>query len=321
MPDISVAMCTYEGAHFVTGQLESIAEQTLLPAEIVVCDDGSTDGTVALVQQFAARAPFPVRLHRNTDRLGVTANFSRAISLCAGSIIALSDQDDVWVPEKLDRQVAVFMARPAVSAVFSDAELVDGALRPLGRSMFDATHFSKRRQRRVRGGQALDILLSRPTVCGATLAFRSSWRDLVLPIPPTGMHDEWLAVLLSAVGEVVALPEPLVRYRQHTVNQVGAPPSMPRGRLARRRTRGLLGDEVAHWQAMADRLAASPPASGGSRALPRLAGKVEHLAFRHQLPQPRSIPVLRELAGGRYHRYSRGMESAAFDLLFRKPGS
>lgn len=318
---MSVALCTYQGAEFVTEQLASIAAQTLLPAEVVVCDDGSTDGTPELVRRFAATAPFPVRLHVNPQRLGVTANFSRAISLCEGSIIALSDQDDVWVPQKLDRQVAVFTARPAVSAVFSDAELVDGVLRPLGRTMFDATHFSKRRQRRVRGGHTLDILLSRPTVCGATLAFRSSWRDLVLPIPPTGMHDEWLSVLLSAVGEVVALPEPLVRYRQHHVNQVGAPPSTPRGRLARRRARGLLGDEVAHWQAMAERLAASPPASGGGRAVPRLAEKVDHLTFRYHLPQSRTVPVLRELARGRYHRYSRGIESATFDLLFRKTRS
>jgi glycosyltransferase involved in cell wall biosynthesis len=312
-------MCTFRGERFLAAQLDSIAGQTLLPAEVVVCDDGSTDGTIDLVQRFAAGAPFPVRRHVNPVNLGVTANFERAISLCDGAIVALADQDDVWRPDKLERQVAVFRERPAVGAVFSDAELVDDALRPLGRSLFEATRFTGSRRRRFAEGHALEILVARPVVCGATLAFRSSLRDLVLPIPSTGLHDIWIAGLLSSVSEVVALPDPLIRYRQHGANQVGAAARGLRAKLATRRRQGVFGDEVGHYRAMAERLRQAPAtAPVRPEALRLLDRKVEHLQFRYDLPRHRVVAVLAELARGRYHRYSRGLESAGYDLLFRR---
>ncbi len=316
MTDVSVALCTFQGERFVSEQLASIARQTLPPAEVVVCDDGSTDGTIDAIERFAASAAFPVRVHVNPDRLGVAANFSRAISLCEGSVVALSDQDDVWLPAKLERQVAVLRDRPAVGAVFSDAELVDRSLRPLGRSLFEATGFSPRRQRRFRGG-ALELLLSRPVVCGASLAFRSSFRDLVLPIPTTGLHDQWLAVLLSAVSRVEALPEPLLHYRQHGANQIGAPAARARSKLSRRRSKGVYGDEVGHFRAMAERLAAQEPTPSIRSAIELIERKTSHLEFRYGLARHRAIPVLTELMRGRYHRYSRGLDSAGYDLLFR----
>src|SRR6266436_7212118 len=98
---ISVAMCTYNGARFLPRQLESIATQTRLPDELVVCDDGSSDESVAIVRWFANSAPFTVRLEINERNLGSTKNFGKAIGLCEGDIIALADQDDVWKPLKL----------------------------------------------------------------------------------------------------------------------------------------------------------------------------------------------------------------------------
>ena len=319
---MSVALCTYQGERHLADQLESIALQTLLPAEVVICDDGSTDGTVDVVERFAARAPFRVRLHVNPENLGVTANFARAISMCRGSIIALADQDDVWAPEKLERQIAAFRDRPGAGAVFSDAELVDGSLRPLGRTLFEATRFTERRRRRFNGGHALEILVARSVVCGATLAFRSSFRDLVLPIPSTGLHDVWIAGLLASASDVVALPEPLVRYRQHGANQVGAAARGPGARLATRRRRGVFGDEVAHYRAMAERLRHRAAAHVHADDLRLLDRKVEHLQFRYGLGRHRVVSVLGELLRGRYHRYSRGLESAGYDLLFRRaPGT
>lgn len=317
MTDVSVALCTYQGERFVAGQLDSIARQTLQPAEVVVCDDASTDGTRDLVERFAAAAPFPVRIHVNPERLGVTANFSSAMSLCQGSIIALSDQDDVWFPRKLERLATVLRERPEVGAAFSDAELVDGDERPLGHSMFEATQFSKRRQRRFIAGRALEVVLAQPVVCGATLAFRSELRQLLLPIPTTGLHDEWLAALMCAVTEVAVISEPLVRYRQHGSNQIGAPASGARAKLARRRAQGVLGDEVSHYRAMAERLASHAQGTEHQRAVDLLTRKVTHLKFRYGLPHHRIYPILNELVHGRYHRYSRGLESAGFDLLFR----
>ena len=319
MATVSVALCTYQGERFLAGQLESIAGQTVPPSEVVVVDDGSTDATLDIANRFAASAPFLVRIFRNPNRLGAAGNFSRAISLCEEPIIALADQDDVWLPTKLERLVAAIEAGPEVGAAFSDAELVDGTLRPLGRTMFEATGFTRRRRRQFSAGQGLDVLLARNVVCGATLVFRSSLRDLLLPVPTSGLHDTWLSTLLCAVTEVAVVAEPLIRYRQHEANQVGAPAAGLRAKLSRRRTQGVFGDERAHYRAMVARLTTRPPAATADpHAVDALELKVRHLDFRYGLPRHRTLPVLQELALGRYHRYSRGLESAGYDLLFRK---
>jgi glycosyltransferase involved in cell wall biosynthesis len=100
---ISVALCTYNGERFLHQQLDSIAMQTRLPDELVVCDDRSTDRTLAIVREFAASAPYPVRVFENQANLGFAANFEGAIRRCDGDLIALSDQDDVWYPTRLER--------------------------------------------------------------------------------------------------------------------------------------------------------------------------------------------------------------------------
>ncbi len=100
---ISIALCTYNGERFLNQQLASMAQQTRLPDELVVCDDRSTDRTLTMVREFAASAPYPVRIFQNEQNLGFAANFERAIRLCQGNLIALSDQDDIWYPIRLQR--------------------------------------------------------------------------------------------------------------------------------------------------------------------------------------------------------------------------
>lgn len=95
MNKISVAMATYNGAAYLEQQLESLANQVLHPGELVVTDDGSSDGTLALIEDFARRAPFPVRLVRNEARLGYRGNFIKTSTICGCELIAFCDQDDV----------------------------------------------------------------------------------------------------------------------------------------------------------------------------------------------------------------------------------
>ena len=129
---ISIALCTYNGEKFLQAQLDSIEQQTLLPDELVVCDDCSSDGTIDILEKFRKRASFPVHIHPNKINLGSTQNFEKTIRLCTGDIIALSDQDDVWRPNKLERLKDALQANPDAGYVFSDAELVDEHLLPLG---------------------------------------------------------------------------------------------------------------------------------------------------------------------------------------------
>ena len=167
-------MCTYGGARFVGAQLESIAAQTRPPDELVVCDDRSPDETAAVVERFAQTAPFPVRLHVNERNLGTTKNFERAVALCEGGLIALCDQDDVWLPEKLARLEAEFARRPRAALVFSDAEVADEEARPVGRRLWESVRIGRAELERLREGKGLGDLLSGATVTGATAALRAS---------------------------------------------------------------------------------------------------------------------------------------------------
>src|SRR5262245_49520236 len=112
MTRLSVALCTYNGARFLHDQLSSIARQSSLPHELVICDDRSSDNTVAIIERFALGAPFPVRWQVNATNLGSTKNFELAISRCHGDVIALSDQDDIWQRDKLAQIERVLLQFP-----------------------------------------------------------------------------------------------------------------------------------------------------------------------------------------------------------------
>jgi hypothetical protein len=327
-------MCTYEGARFICAQLDSIAAQTRPPDELVVCDDRSTDETVQIVERFAAGATFPVRLHVNERNLGSTKNFERAISLCDGDLVALCDQDDVWLPRKLARLEEEFARRPRAALVFSDAEVADESARPTGRRLWESVRIGGEELGRLRAGKGLGELLSGATVTGATAALRADLRRLVLPIPEglPLIHDAWIALLAACVAEVWPVEEPLVLYRRHAGQQVGP--------LGRRTTTGGLRAFVAGEAAEAFRrpvpyeatLAVARAARErllerrgegfeAGAALAELGARIAHLEVRRGLPHARlrrTWPVLRELLSLRYRHYSRGVASAAKDLLTRR---
>ena len=113
---ISIAMATYNGDRYIGEQLDSLARQKLLPLELVVTDDGSSDGTLDILKAFSEGAPFPVRIFRNTTRLGYEENFLKAASLCNGDVIAFCDQDDIWMDRKLEVCAPMF-ADPSIVGV------------------------------------------------------------------------------------------------------------------------------------------------------------------------------------------------------------
>jgi len=213
-------MCTYNGAAYLPEQLESIAAQTRLPDELVVCDDRSTDGrTREIVEAFARKSPFQVRLSVNRKTQGSRRNFEQAIRRCGGDIIFLCDQDDVWDQTKLARIEETFLSAPEIGLVFTNAKVVDEDLQTLS-NLSDA--FSEK----IPAGEPAWIfqsLLPGNLVTGATLAFRSSLRRLVLPIPGDTIlqHDGWIALIIAAIAPVIFLKEPLIKYRQHGEQQIG----------------------------------------------------------------------------------------------------
>ena len=129
---VSVAMCTFNGAAFVEAQLESILAQSRSPDEIILCDDGSTDGTIDVAKKISGKYPDKIRIFQNERRLGCCRNFERAISLVTGDLIFLSDYDDFWFPDKVATMIRVFAEDSEVVMAYSDAVLTDVELRPTG---------------------------------------------------------------------------------------------------------------------------------------------------------------------------------------------
>lgn len=314
---ISVAMCTYNGGKFLREQLESIASQTVLPFELVICDDRSTDSTEDLVSCFAESAPFSVRFTRNSENLGSSRNFEQAIKLCRGEYIALSDQDDWWSPTKLEISLTTLRSSD-VGAVFTDgflindgSKLTDGALWSAVR--FDEreiSHFSERD-----GGIA--TLLRGNVVTGATVMFRTSLRERFLPFPKEWVHDGWLAWMLVLHSRMVPLKEPLIGYRLHNNQQVSVPGRSIMARLRRARETDV-GDFRAietQFQVLLE-YARSHPAVCSPELCRRIDEKRRHAAFRAELGGSRWRRG-KQIAGHlhAYRLYSMGWQSMLRDAL------
>lgn len=324
---VSVVLCTYNGSTYLPEQLASIAAQELPPDEVIVCDDCSTDGTLQILQDWASSGPFPVAVSVSPSNLGVIKNFELAIGKASGSIIALADQDDVWHPTKLRLTVQALRANPSLGMVFTDAEVVNESLHPLGYQMWSTRRFRRAEQRLVCQGHAADVLVRRNIVTGATMAFDARFRDLVLPIPqnPIHVHDGWIAFLLAAVAKIGFISQPLMQYRQRAGQVIGAhPPTGLRMLHHASRSNSLVANLEAHratiawFEQVRERLIQCadryPP---DPHVLNLIDGKIRHLQARLDMPRSRparAVFVASQLATLGYHRFSIGVWAAAKDL-------
>jgi glycosyltransferase involved in cell wall biosynthesis len=221
---ISVALCTYNGEEFLPKQLESIKQQTMPVHELVVCDDGSRDTTLAILEKFQQSVSFPVHIHQNTINLGSSKNFEQCLQKCSGEIIFLCDQDDVWMPNKVETMVGYLATHNDQEAVFSNADIIDQRGIPTGKTSFDQIEFNQEAQAAWRAGGSFDILLKGYVVTGATLAIRKRCLPDLLPVPdiiPELIHDGWMALKLSIHNQIGFISERLIQYREHESQQVG----------------------------------------------------------------------------------------------------
>jgi glycosyltransferase involved in cell wall biosynthesis len=321
----SVVLCTYQGEAFLKQQLESLLAQTRLPDEIVIGDDASTDSSWNILRDFATVAQargVHVKLMRHPENVGFVANFSATLRQASGDILLLCDQDDIWCPAKLADMETRFLADPSITLMCSDARLVDADGRGLSHTLFEALGLNQREWYAVECGQAFRVLLCRSMVTGATAAFRRELIDMALPVAEGWIHDEWLAIVASAIGRVEVIRQPLIDYRQHEANQVGM-----WHRTWRDKYRDLvtsrnqqLRDEVHRMGELHERIG-------------RLGGRVpecylEHVTRRRQhvarrlamgkLPRYcRLVSIYREARKGCYSEYATGLHTVLRDLMRR----
>ena len=219
---LSIALCTYNGSKFLREQLQSLANQTLQPFEVVITDDCSTDDTISIIQEFTDR--LNIRIFINESSLKVTKNFEKAVSLCSGDIILMCDQDDIWHPDKLAKISHFFQENPNQLAVFSDAVLVDERGISLNKNFWSAVRFIEPQIQKFKDGKVVELLLAGNRTAGCMMAFRKELTAKIIPFPthiPLMIHDNWITIVVAMMDSLGLIEEKLISYRQHDFQQIG----------------------------------------------------------------------------------------------------
>jgi len=216
-PRLSVAIASYNHGRFLRENLDSLLGQTFQDFEIVVVDDGSSDGSLDILLEYERRHPhlFRVLTHEGRRNLGMYATLNRAVREGAGAYVAIQGSDDVWLPEKLERQVSLLDADPSVGAVYSQAYLIDE----------DGRYLEQGGSRQIFGSGSEDLLrslLAHNFVPAMTLVYRRS----LLPDAPLFREDllfaDWdLNIRLAMRTRLVHMPSPLAKYRRHPAAATG----------------------------------------------------------------------------------------------------
>jgi len=238
---ISVVLCTYNGRAFVEEQLESILTQSRAPDEVLVFDDGSTDGTQALVQAWGDRH-LQIQFHQNPVRLGYARNFEQALLKSRGTWVFLSDQDDRWYPKRVE---TLLQNAGNAHLVYGDARIWHPE-QSSTETLF--TQFPKRR--RTPTDSEVGEALRKPGVKGCQMAVRRSLIEACFPAPAAALerwgHDHWLWVHALALGSIRSVDQVLMDHRIHSANTSGRIRTSWI-RLGQRKWKDLLGQEPGFW--------------------------------------------------------------------------
>jgi glycosyltransferase involved in cell wall biosynthesis len=258
---LSVALCTYNGAQYVAEQMMSIATQTRPPDELIVADDGSSDETLTVILRG--------------NHVGIIANVERALLACTGEVIVLADQDDIWYEGKLEIIERAFLEDDSAVCLCTNAEIVNEHRIPLGYDLWECQGL---RDPYVSGfieaGRTFELLQVRHLATGATMAFRSSWTEIILPLPRDVrlFHDGWIALMAASVNGCRFLSDSLIQYRQHPEQHIGA--RLPVGTVKRLFEK----PDIALWRRA--RWLKNPAIEG--RQLERIASSLSRMGIKYE---------------------------------------
>lgn len=200
---VSIALCAYNGEAYLREQLDSIVNQSYPEIELIAVDDCSSDNTLSILNDYAAKYSF-IKVFVNPENLGYIRNFEKALQLCGGDFIALSDQDDIWDLKKIEKQVKGIGNH---LLIYHDSEFVDQNGQSLHRKMSDIMNL-------YRGDQP-EAFLFFNCISGHSVLMKRELRDELLPFPNAYFHDWWMGYVATNLGSIDFISESLVKYRQH----------------------------------------------------------------------------------------------------------
>jgi len=221
---VSVALCTYNAERFLNEQLKSILHQHLPVDEITICDDGSTDQTHHLINQYQEKYPSLIKFKINEHNLGPRKNFEQAISLATGDVIFLCDQDDIWPANKVEEVVACFREHPDALGVFTNGQLMNEQGEAMDLDLWTSFLFTPKMQEQLTRDTLFRMIIQNWTiVTGAALAIRKEAKEFILPFRHMDdlWHDEWIGYRLSVENALIPLNRNLFSYRIHANQQIG----------------------------------------------------------------------------------------------------
>ena len=215
-------MSTYNGADFIGPQLDSILGQSYSNFRLLIRDDGSEDDTVAIVNRYAAEDARIIQITGEPGNRGAPASFVSLIALSEASFFMLSDQDDVWLPDKITKtldkmdDLTEVYGEGTPLCVFTDLIVVDKELGVIDPSFW---HYQKLDPDICLNWKKL---LSQNVATGCTLMANAAARSVVLPFVLDGMmHDHWIAANVAKYGKITYISDQTVLYRQHSRNVEG----------------------------------------------------------------------------------------------------
>jgi len=206
IPLVSIALCTYNGGKFLREQLDSLVNQTYPNMEIIILDDNSHDNTINIIEEYAEKHSF-IKYYSNSKNIGYQKNFEKAIQLCDGEFLAISDQDDIW---RLNKIETLFKYIGDNTLIYHDSEFINRSGKSMNLKMSDKFNM-------VSGGDPMPFLFFN-CISGHSMMFRKCILEYVFPFPKIGVYDHWIAYMVSLKGNITYIPECLVKHRRHLDN-------------------------------------------------------------------------------------------------------
>jgi len=223
METVDILLATFNGENYLRELMDSLANQSYSNIRIIVCDDCSNDKTLSILKELQRNFPVPIELHPNRNNIGIIRTFSKLMELSRARYVMFCDQDDIWKTDKVEKTLLAMQAAEEQEAVnkpvlvHTDLEVVNEAIKQINSSYWSFTRICPQKTTQ------LNRLMVQNVVTGCTVMMNRALVDACGPIPHGAiMHDWWVALVASALGKVVVLPETTIYYRQHASNCLGA---------------------------------------------------------------------------------------------------
>jgi glycosyltransferase involved in cell wall biosynthesis len=206
LPLVSIALCVYNGERYLKTQLDSLLSQTYQNIEIIVTDDCSTDASFSILESYVSKGN--IKVYRNVENLGFVKNFEKCLQLCTGQFIALCDQDDIWLANKISMLIQHIGNN---LLIYADSLFIDTEGNSLNKKISYQRNFYK--------GDDHRPFIYTNCVSGHAILIKKELVPYIFPFPENVFHDWWIAYIASTVGSITFVPQVLVMYRQHSKSQ------------------------------------------------------------------------------------------------------